>query len=245
MDEPGGETEASGGATVDAHPPTPDRPSDSEQAATQVTPPAPTAKLAWWRRGWGVAVIAIVSLLVGVGIGGGDSSPKKAAAAPTPAQLAAAAVTRKEQLHEEAVAKAAAERTAIATARKERAQHAAERRAAAATARREAAERRHEQQVSREEAAHKKAEETKTYSGTGGENIGTIHVPTDSILTWECPSCGSDNFIVGNSPNDESQIDVNTINHTSGETHVDEGTYHDVEVNTEGEEWTIHITPDE
>jgi rubrerythrin len=243
MDEPGGETEARGKeATVRPSPPAPDHPSNSEQGATRVTPPA---KLAWWRRGWGVAVIAIVSLLVGVGIGGGDSSKTKAAATPTPAQIAAAAVTRKEQLHEEAVAKAAAKRAAIATARKERAQHAAEQRAAAAAARREAAERRHEQQASREEAARKKAEETKTYSGTGGENIGTIHVPTDSILTWECPPCGSDNFIISNSPNDENQIDVNTLNRTSGETHVDEGTYHDVEVNTEGEEWTIHIAPDE
>jgi hypothetical protein len=40
-------------------------------------------------------------------------------------------------------------------------------------------------------------------------------------------------------------IFVNTLNRTSGETHIDEGTYHDVEVNTEGESWTINITPNE
>ncbi len=56
---------------------------------------------------------------------------------------------------------------------------------AAATERREAAERRHEQQVSREEAARKKAEETKTYSGTHRATLArtaeTMHAPTIGI----------------------------------------------------------------
>ena len=49
----------------------------------------------------------------------------------------------------------------------------------------------------------------------------------------------------GNNPEDEHQIFVNTLNRSSGETHVDEGTYNDVQVNTEGEEWTFTISPNE
>jgi hypothetical protein len=206
--------------------------------------PAPS-KLPWWRRGWGVATIGVVCLLVGIGIGGASSSSTKSKSpAPTPAQLLARAEATKARVHREGVEKAANERTRVANEKKEAREKAAEARAAAHRAREEAAEKHQEEQKEREEAARKKAEETKTYSGTGGENIGTIHVTAASLLHWEC-ACTSDNFQIFNSAKDEHNITVNTINQTSGKTHLEEGTYHEVLVNTEGESWTIHIMPDE
>jgi len=191
-----------------------------------------------------VIAIAVVSLLIGIGIGAGS---KKTKAAPSAAAILAQETVRKERLHEEAVQKAAQEHVAIANQKQEAAKQAAEHRAAVRSAEHEAEEHRHEQAKEREEAAHKKAEETKTYTGTGGENVGTIHVPVASTLHWECPPCaggnGGDNFTIGNSASDEKSITVNTLDRTSGETQLGEGTYHEVVVNTEGEEWTIHITP--
>lgn len=220
-------------------PPAPDLP------PTEVVPPE-GQRLSWWRRGWGVAAIGVVCLLIGIGIGSaGSSSTNKSKPAPTPAQLAAQAAANKERVQQEAVAKATANRERVATEKKEAAEHAAEHRAQVRREQHEADERRHEEAKEHEEEARKKAEEVKTFTGTGGENLGTVNVTTESTLHWECPPCGSDNFAVTNSPNDSNQMFVNTINRTSGETHVDEGTYHDVSVNTEGEEWTIKITPNE
>jgi hypothetical protein len=183
---------------------------------------------------------------VGVGIGGASSSSTKSKPpAPTPAQLLVQAEATKARIHQEAVEKAASERARVANERKEAAIKTAEARANAKKEREEAAQKHHEEQKEKEEAARKKAEETKTYSGNGGENIGTINVTAASILRWECPACTSDNFQIFNSAKDEHGITVNTINQTSGETHLEEGTYHEVLVNTEGESWTIRITPDE
>jgi hypothetical protein len=215
-------------------------------------PPAPPTevlpksarRLSWWQRGWGVAAIGIVCLVIGVGIGAG-SSGKKSKPGPTTAQLAAQATATKERIHQEAVTKAAAGREQVATERKEAAERAAEHRSQVRHEKQEAAERRQEQAKEREEEARKKAEETKTYSGAGGQNLGTIHVPVESTLTWECPSCTSDNFQIFNGASDSNEITVNALNQTSGKTHIDEGSYHDVLVNTEGESWTIHIAPDE
>jgi hypothetical protein len=84
---------------------------------------------------------------------------------------------------------------------------------------------------------------TSSFSGNGGENIGTINVSQPSELEWSCPSCAGDNFAISNSANDANQIDVNALGPTSGQTYVDPGSYHDVEINTEGGAWTINIVP--
>jgi hypothetical protein len=84
------------------------------------------------------------------------------------------------------------------------------------------------------------------FAGNGDENIGTVKVPSDSTLTWSCPGCtseGGDNFILSNSFSDDGQISVNSINEASGQTVIDAGTYTDVQVLTEGGDWTITITP--
>ena len=84
---------------------------------------------------------------------------------------------------------------------------------------------------------------TSSFSGNGSENIGTVNVSQPSELKWSCPSCTSDNFQIGNNPNDSSQITVNALGPTSGQTYLDPGTYHDVSINTEGGAWTINIVP--
>lgn len=218
------------------------------------TPPAPptevlgtpgSPKLPWWRRGWGVATIGVICLLVGIGIGGASSSSTKSKPpAPTPAQLLAQAEATKARIHHEEIEKSANERTRVANGKKEAHERAVQAKETAHKEHEEAAQKRHEEEKEKTEAEHKKEEETKTYSGTGGENIGTIHVTAASLLHWEC-ACTSDNFQIFNSAKDEHSITVNTINRTSGETHLEEGTYHEVLVNTEGESWTIRITPDE
>lgn len=87
------------------------------------------------------------------------------------------------------------------------------------------------------------AAKPQTFKGNGAQNIGTINVPTQSTLRWTCPTCAGDNFIIENSFNDANEIDVNAEGPTSGQTVVDSGTYHDVEVNTEGQAWTVRIVP--
>jgi hypothetical protein len=82
-----------------------------------------------------------------------------------------------------------------------------------------------------------------TLTGVGTENMGTVRVPTQSLLKWSCASCGGANFQINNSPSDGSTVDVNGLNQTSGQTVLDAGTYHDFEINTEGPNWTVTIGP--
>jgi hypothetical protein len=70
----------------------------------------------------------------------------------------------------------------------------------------------------------------------------TIAVPSE--LVWTNPAGSENNFIIGNKPGDEYQMDVNSLKESSGHTHVDPGTYHDLEVNATGK-WTLRFTPSE
>jgi hypothetical protein len=84
---------------------------------------------------------------------------------------------------------------------------------------------------------------TQTFKGVGTENIGTINVATQSTLHWSCATCGAANFIISNSFNDNSQIATNASSQTHGQTVIDQGTFHDVQIETEGQGWTIRIVP--
>ena len=84
------------------------------------------------------------------------------------------------------------------------------------------------------------------FSGTGSESLGTITVPPNTVLQWSCPGCGAtadnpggDNFIITNNVNDPNQIDVNDLGQASGQTAVDGGTYHDVQVEGSPQGWTV------
>lgn len=76
------------------------------------------------------------------------------------------------------------------------------------------------------------------FHGNGTENVGTIKVPNNTVLHWQCASCRGSNFIITNSFNDASEIAVNSLGPVSGQTVVDGGTYHDVQVIGDNG-WTI------
>jgi hypothetical protein len=86
------------------------------------------------------------------------------------------------------------------------------------------------------------AAQPQRFSGVGTENVGTITVASDSTLSWSCPSCGSANYQILNSDVDSS-IAVNGLDQTSGTTVIPAATYHDVTVNTEGQNWAFTIMP--
>jgi len=197
-----------------------------------------------------VATIGVVCLLVGIGIGGAaSSSTKSKPPAPTPAQLAAQAQATTARIHQEAVEKAANERTRVATEKKEAAEKASEARAAAGKAREEAAQKHNEEQKEKEEAAQKLANETKNYEGIGEKNLGTIVVPVSSTISWTCPGCKSGeggNFIINNASSDSETIAVNGLDQTRGVSPMAAGTYHTVVVQTTNHEpWTVRIAPGE
>jgi hypothetical protein len=76
---------------------------------------------------------------------------------------------------------------------------------------------------------------TRSFSGNGGKNLGTVHVPKDSTLRW---TCDGDLFTV---TDDTSGLFVNSQAH-SGDSAVAAGTYTGVSVNALGN-WTITISP--
>jgi hypothetical protein len=84
-----------------------------------------------------------------------------------------------------------------------------------------------------------------TFSGSGNLNVGSIAVPTESVLTWSCPGCGNANFAIHTA--DYSQLWVNELFKTSGQATMEPGTYENVEV--EGSDfqehlsWTFTVTP--
>jgi hypothetical protein len=82
-----------------------------------------------------------------------------------------------------------------------------------------------------------------TLTGQGTENMGTVSVPSQSLLRWSCPSCSNDNFVVGNNVNDSNHVDVNALDQTSDQTIIDAGTYHDFQVEGRSGPWTITIGP--
>lgn len=207
-------------------------------------------KLAWWRRGWGVATVGVVCLIVGIGIGGAASS-SKSKPAPTPAQLAAQAEARTAQIHREEAEKAATERARVANEKKEAHERAVQAKETARKEHEEAAQKYHEEEKEKAEAERKKEEETKTYTGEGQKALGTIVVPVSSIVSWECPSCVTAqegigaNFIIENAASDHKDFGVDGLKEAHGVSPLEPGVYHTVVVNTEAGTWTVHIAPGE
>jgi hypothetical protein len=79
------------------------------------------------------------------------------------------------------------------------------------------------------------------FHGTGQQNLGTITVPTDSTISWNCPSCGNTNFIINNAQSDANNITTNGLDQTQGVDTLPAGTYHTVVVDTTGGPWTVAI----
>jgi hypothetical protein len=79
------------------------------------------------------------------------------------------------------------------------------------------------------------------FNGTGQQNLGTINVPTDSTISWNCPTCGNTNFIINNAQSDANMITTNGLDQTQGVDTLPAGTYHTVVVDTAGGPWTVAI----
>jgi hypothetical protein len=188
-----------------------------------------------------VVAIGVICLLVGIGIGAAGSSSKTSKPTPTPAQLEAQAEATKARIHREEAEKAASERVTAAKEKKEARERAAEARATAHKEREEAAQKHSEEQKEKQEAAEKIANETKVFTGSATENLGTVNVETESVLTWTCSGCSESNFII-NSSSGPTSVLVNSLKETSGHTVIDEGTYKDFDVEGEGA-WTVRISP--
>ncbi|MGH2908927.1 MAG: hypothetical protein ACRDK8_06480 [Solirubrobacteraceae bacterium] len=90
--------------------------------------------------------------------------------------------------------------------------------------------------------AYQASSSGQSFAGADTENLGTIHVHRGSELYWSCSGCGNANFIINNGGNDPSQIQVNSLDATSGKTYVDPGTYQDVTIEGSGP-WTLSIHP--
>jgi hypothetical protein len=74
-----------------------------------------------------------------------------------------------------------------------------------------------------------------SWSGNGGEHIGTINVPQDSEIQWTNDGSIFQVFDNENGPEVNSQA-------SSGQSAISAGTYHGFEVNAVGN-WTIKIVP--
>jgi hypothetical protein len=75
---------------------------------------------------------------------------------------------------------------------------------------------------------------TQSFSGANTQNLGTIHVASQSLLRWSCAGCSGSAFTISNNPGDPGSIGVNSQNAASGETAVAAGTYTAVTVTGSG-----------
>lgn len=79
------------------------------------------------------------------------------------------------------------------------------------------------------------------FHGSGQQDLGTITVPSDSTISWSCPTCGNTNFIINNAQSDGNQIPTNGLDQTQGVDPLPAGVYHTVVVDTTGGSWTVAI----
>jgi hypothetical protein len=80
------------------------------------------------------------------------------------------------------------------------------------------------------------------FTGADTQNLGTIHVPSQSLLRWSCAGCANATFVLSNNSRDAATIQVNSRNAVSGQTVIDAGTYTDVTGQGSGP-WSFTITP--
>jgi hypothetical protein len=80
--------------------------------------------------------------------------------------------------------------------------------------------------------------EGNTFTGSGSRNLGTITVPSDSTLYWECDGCSS--FDVSSQTNSDGNSISVSSNASSGQSPVSAGTYDSVQVNADAD-FTIAI----
>jgi hypothetical protein len=79
------------------------------------------------------------------------------------------------------------------------------------------------------------------FHGTGQQNLGTITLPADTTISWNCPSCANTNFIINNAKSDANAIPTNGLNQAQGVDPIPGGVYHTVVVDTTGGPWTVAV----
>jgi hypothetical protein len=176
---------------------------------------APPARTAWWRRGWGVALIALACAGAGAGVGvaaasGGGSSPVKTVAI---AKTVTVTVT----------SHAAA--TAVPT-RQPPATHASITRTVTVTVTLPANE------------PVQTPKGPKTYSGNGRQRIGTLNLPRGAIIHWHA---SGGHFRLENSAESTDHLELNESG-THGEATTDEGVFPRLEVIASGP-WEFTVAP--
>lgn len=70
-----------------------------------------------------------------------------------------------------------------------------------------------------------------TFSGDGSQNLGTITVPSDSTLYWQCDSCSS--MDISSQTNSDGNSIAVSSSATSGQSPISAGTYDNVQVSTD------------
>ena len=80
----------------------------------------------------------------------------------------------------------------------------------------------------------------RTFTGSGIEKLGTINVPTDSVMTWKCTCATVIEFLSDPTPKGNQIVITTTA--TSGHSEVTADTYRNVVVGASGS-FTITITP--
>ncbi len=79
-----------------------------------------------------------------------------------------------------------------------------------------------------------------TFTGSGIEKLGTINVPTDSVMTWKCTCATVIEFLSDPTPKGNQIVITTTA--TRGHSEVTADTYRNVVVGASGP-FTITITP--
>lgn len=198
--------------------------------ATVIEPPAhppegpenrpPQGQAPWYRRGW---VIGVVALLVGAGVGVAvgltTKSTPKAKTVTAPAQTIVHTVAGPTKTVAQVRTVAGPTRTVTATVTRT-------------------------VQTAAPVPSAQPSGPTggggngNTFNGNGSQNLGTITVPSDSTLYWQCDSCSSMD-ISSQTNSDGNSISVSSTA-TSGQGPVSAGTYDNVQVSADGA-YTIAI----
>jgi hypothetical protein len=186
--------------------------------------PPPVVRERWYRRGW---VVALAALLVGAGIGGAIGSTKttpRAATVTLPAKTVVQKVPAgptKTVVHVRTVpgpTKTVAGPTTTVT------QTASSSTPAPAA------------------SAPSSGSGAQNFSGDGSENLGTINVPADSTMTWSEPGGNQTGFAVSSDVTSNDNLINFDQQGTSGKDAVSADTYTNVTVEADGS-FTITITP--
>ncbi len=176
--------------------------------------PFPPGQGPWYRRSW---VIGLAALLVGAGAGVGvglaaNGTPKaKTVTAPAQTIVHTVAGPTKTIAHVRTVAGPTRTQTATVTRAVQAAAPVASARPSGPTG---------------------GGGNENTFNGNGSQNLGTITVPSDSTLYWQCDSCSSMD-ISSQTNSDGNSISVSS-SATSGQSPVSAGTYDNVQVTADG-----------